>query len=201
MDKNFQSSTSEKLVSSTQRKGASAVEFAMIAPLIFLLLFGGIEFIRGNIVRHTANNAAYEAARLVISPGANRSEAVDKAEQILALAGINDATIDIEPNEIDEDTAFVTATINVPMNTNSWGISRLLAGKTLTARVQLRTERSPAIQAQNLPTVLNPPPPPPAPPEDEHRSEPEDDGNEENEPEPTQPRKKRTPKPRPAIRL
>ena len=144
------------------RTGASAVEFAMIAPLIFLLLFGGIEFIRGNIVRHTANNAAYEAAREVITPGANINEAISKAEQILALAGIAGATVVITPNEITEGTRFVSATVSIPMDVNSWGVGRLLAGKTLSSNVELRTERSPGIQAQSLPTILNQPPPPPS---------------------------------------
>ena len=45
------------------RRGAAAVEFAMTVPILFMLLFAALELGRMNMIRQTANNAAYEAAR------------------------------------------------------------------------------------------------------------------------------------------
>ena len=46
------------------RRGATAVEFAITAPIFFLFLLASFEFGWLNVIRHTADNAAYEAARV-----------------------------------------------------------------------------------------------------------------------------------------
>ncbi len=43
------------------RRGAAAVEFGS-APIFFLFVFALFEFTWTNVLRHTADNAAYEAA-------------------------------------------------------------------------------------------------------------------------------------------
>lgn len=44
------------------RKGSAAIEFAMIAPIFFLLIFGiietGVLFLAGNVLQHAADDAA-----------------------------------------------------------------------------------------------------------------------------------------------
>ena len=52
------------------RRGATTVEFAMTAPVLFLFLFAAMEFSRYNMVSQTATNAAFEGARQCIVPGA-----------------------------------------------------------------------------------------------------------------------------------
>jgi Flp pilus assembly protein TadG len=47
-------------------RGAAAVEFALISPLLFLLLFGIIEFGRAWNVRQTLTDAAREGARVAV---------------------------------------------------------------------------------------------------------------------------------------
>lgn len=51
------------------RGGTAIVEFAVVAPLIFLLFLGGLELTALNFARQTAGNASYEAARKMIIPG------------------------------------------------------------------------------------------------------------------------------------
>ncbi len=146
------------------RRGVSTVEFALIAPFVFLIIIAGIEFVRANVIRHTAENAAYAASRTVIVPGASKQEAIDRANDVLALAGVIDAVITFDPETIEEDTIFVSTNITIPMNTNSWGLSSFLKDARIEAETTLRTERAPVVQAQVLPTILNSPPPPPPPP-------------------------------------
>ena len=47
----------------SRRRGALTVEFAIVAPLIFLLFLGGLELTALNFARQTLGNASYEAAR------------------------------------------------------------------------------------------------------------------------------------------
>ncbi len=129
------------------RKGATAVEAAFIIPVVLLFVFGSVEIVRINVVRHTARNAAYEATRTGIVPGASAQEAIETANEVLAICGINDARIEIEPETIVEATQFVTTKIEIPMNTNSWGVGIFARNMTLSYDTTLRTERSPGIQA------------------------------------------------------
>ena len=46
----------------TERRGATAVEFAITAPIFFIFLLASFEFGWMNVLRHSAENAAYEGA-------------------------------------------------------------------------------------------------------------------------------------------
>jgi Flp pilus assembly protein TadG len=106
------------------RCGAAAVEFAMTVPIMLLLLFGALELGRMNMIRQTANNAAYEAARTCIVPGATKAEGVNAAKAVLDSIGVtySDPVITLEPPaaEITDTTLSVTATVVVPYGTNMW---------------------------------------------------------------------------------
>ena len=56
---------------SRRRRGQALVEFALVAPLFFLLLFGIIEAGRFIFYYETLNNATREGARYAIVNGAN----------------------------------------------------------------------------------------------------------------------------------
>jgi hypothetical protein len=127
-----------------------------------MLLFSGIEFSRANLLRHTANQAAYEAARHAIVPGANRAEAIAKAEEVLANFGVTKVDIRITPETITEETTSVRVDVEIPMDRFSWGALRFMKNRVLRTHSELLTERAPMILAQALP-VLPPPPPPPKP--------------------------------------
>jgi len=148
------------------RQGTTAVEFALISPVLFLIVFAGIEFARANIVRQTAANASYAASRAVIVPGGTKEQAIQRAEQILSMAGISNAVITISPDTITQDTASITAAVSVPMNANSWGISLFMQNRSIEAETELITERVPLIQATALPSNNVPPPVEPDPPTD-----------------------------------
>lgn len=52
------------------RKGAAAVEFALVAPVFVLLIFGIIEFGRAMMVQQILVNASREGARRAVLDGA-----------------------------------------------------------------------------------------------------------------------------------
>jgi Flp pilus assembly protein TadG len=123
------------------RRGATAVEFAIVAPIFFLFAMASLEFARLNIIRHTADNAAYEAARHAIVPGATADEAVAKATQILNIVGTRGATITVTPAKLGPDDEQVNVTIDVPMSQNGWITPRMTRSTTIRATSTLRTER------------------------------------------------------------
>lgn len=123
-------------------RGVTAVEFAITAPIFFLFVMAMFEFGRLNVIRHTADNAAYEAARHVMVPGATSEEAVDKAASILRVIGARGARVRVTPATITPDVDRITVTVNVPLDQNGWITPKFTAARTIRATSTLRTERS-----------------------------------------------------------
>ena len=103
-----------------QRRGAAMVEFAIVVPILFLFFFAAFEFCRANMIRHTVDNAVYEAARTGILPGATSGEVRDEAERILNTLGLNSSSIQVTPGQIEEDTEQVTVRVEVSLDDNSF---------------------------------------------------------------------------------
>lgn len=123
------------------RHGAVVVEFAIIAPVFFLIIFAMFEFSRLNVIRHTADNAAYEAARLAIVPGATAADAVSEAQRLLSVVGARNATVKVTPPVIDKSTKQVTVEVSVPMKHNGLVAPRFTRSTIMQSRSTLRTER------------------------------------------------------------
>lgn len=119
-----------------ERAGATAVEFAIVAPIIFMLFLGAIEMTRLNFLRHTAANAAYEAARNAIVPGGNEVDARQRALDLLTAVKA-DRGVDIA---FSETAKQVAVTVTIPMNMNSWGVTRYTTGFHITETCTLSRE-------------------------------------------------------------
>lgn len=124
------------------RRGATAVEFAITAPLFFLFVIAAFEFGRLNVIRHTADNAAYEAARHAMVPGATSAEAIAKADSILRIVGTRGSQITVTPATLTSDVDQVTVTVDVPLNQNGWIAPRSTAASSIHTSSTLRTERA-----------------------------------------------------------
>lgn len=123
------------------RRGAVVVEFAIIAPVFFLIIFAMFEFSRMQVMRHTADNAAYEAARVAMVPGATAADAENEATRILGIVGARDATVTVTPAVITRATEQVTVEVAVPMRRNALIAPRFSGNEVLRSRSTLRTER------------------------------------------------------------
>jgi Flp pilus assembly protein TadG len=126
----------------SQRRGVTAVELAIMAPLIFFLFFSLIEFSRANMMRHAVASAAFEGARTAIVPGATADDARTAALKMLkAVAAINtDVTVD--PATITDKTPTVTVTVEVLLDDNAWVVPKFFRGGALTSSVTLARERT-----------------------------------------------------------
>ncbi|MEX0612133.1 MAG: TadE family protein [Pirellulales bacterium] len=125
-----------------RRCGAAAVEFALAAPIFFLFLLAAFEFGWLNVLRHTGDNAAYEAARTAMVPGATAAEARAKADGLLSIVGARAARVTLTPSVLTPDTDEVTVTVDIPMNRNGLIVPRFSSNTTLHSSSTLRTERA-----------------------------------------------------------
>jgi Flp pilus assembly protein TadG len=127
------------------RQGAAAVEFAIVAPLFFLLVFGMLEFGRAIMVQQVLTNAAREGARIAVldSPNPTHDQVVNTVTSYMQNSGISGINVTMNPNEPTTASygQLVTVTVNVPFNSVSWlPAPWFLGGATLTASAVMRRE-------------------------------------------------------------
>ncbi len=125
------------------RRGASAVEFALVAPVFFMVLLGMIEFGRMAMVQQVITNAAREGARIAVFDGATKSKVTTKVDEYLAAASIRGAKVGVSPDPPDSAGygESVTVSVGVPFKDVSWlPAPFFLGGKTLQAESVMRRE-------------------------------------------------------------
>lgn len=118
------------------RQGALTVEFAIVAPIIFMVFVGALELTSMNLIRHSAGNAAYEVARAAIVPGVSQSDAKAKADSILNAVG---ATKNVTIN-VTDDGRTVLVEVVVPVSDNSWGVGKFTGDLTIRKKCSLSRE-------------------------------------------------------------
>ena len=125
------------------RRGAAAVEFAIIAPLFFLIIFGMIEFGRMVMVQQIITNGAREGARMAILDGATTAEVDATVATYLQNTSITGANVTINPDP-PSSAGYgepVTVTVSVSFDQVSWLPSPLfLGGSNMTATTVMRRE-------------------------------------------------------------
>ena len=126
-----------------KRRGAAVVEFAVVAPVFFLLIFGMIEYGRLVMVQQVLTNASREGARVGVLDGATQADVTTAVNNYLTSARITTATVTVTPNPPSSAGygAPVTVAISVPFNQVSWLPSPMfLGGTTMQATSVMRRE-------------------------------------------------------------
>ena len=120
------------------------VEMALVAPVFMMIFFAGLEFARICTIRNAANNAAYQAARQIVVPGATVQKAEDEVARLLNVLGVSVYNMTVTPSVIDASTERVTVHIDIPAKDNGWMSAMFVKNLTLKAGSTLFTERDTA---------------------------------------------------------
>ncbi len=81
-----------------ESRAQSLAEFAIVVPMLLMLLIGMVEFARGWMVRQVITNVAREGARLAILPNSNQSQVQARIDSLLTVGGINPASASVTLN-------------------------------------------------------------------------------------------------------
>src|SRR5580765_679363 len=90
-------------------KGAELIEFALVFPLLLLVMFGIMDF--GLLFQRyeTVTNAAREGARIAVLPDYKQSDVDARVKQYLVAAGLkSNPTITPIPKQLDVGGVCVT---------------------------------------------------------------------------------------------
>ena len=132
-----------------RRKGATAVEFAIISPILVLLLFSGIEFGRTFMAIQASDEAVRAGCRVAILDGATASEVEDAVASILDPAGISTYTVTTDPATLGSSDQWdpITVSTTIDLADVSWiGAPLFFSNTSYTASCTLPNEalRAPA---------------------------------------------------------
>ena len=136
------------------RRGVAAVEFALVAPLFFMFVFGIIEFGRMVMVQQIMTNAAREGARIAIVPGTATATVQSQVATYLVNGAVISSTsalnggtgkptmtVSPDPPSGAASGSLVTVTVTVPFTAVSWLPTPIYLGATtMTATCTMRTE-------------------------------------------------------------
>jgi Flp pilus assembly protein TadG len=130
-----------------QRRGVAAVEFAVIASLLFTLILGIVEIGRAMMVLELLNNAARNGCRTGALGGSSNSTVTAAVDSVLSTVGVTgySTTVQVNGTTADASTAVpgdaLTVSVSVPYSSVTWLPTTLfLSGQSLSGSAVMRHE-------------------------------------------------------------
>jgi Flp pilus assembly protein TadG len=133
-------------VRNRRRRGASSVEFAVVAPFLFLIILGILEVGRGLMVIHLLNNAAEAGCRTGIIEGKTTANIKSVVNTALSNAGVNGDSVIVTVNDGSSDASAaaagdeITVVVQVPIASITWVPGTTWLKGTLQGQYTMRRE-------------------------------------------------------------
>ncbi len=131
----------------SERRGTSAVEMALIAPVLISLLLGMIEAARLGMVAQLLTTAAREGCRVAVLDGMTQSDVQQHVNDVLAGSGISVGTVTPTcPSQYTWTSAPagtpITVSLSVPYSQVSWlKVSAFFSNATVSSSATMSSER------------------------------------------------------------
>ena len=131
----------EKTRRQRARRGGAMVEFALILPVFVLIAMGTIETCRVLYLRQALRIAAYESARLAITPGIDESAVRDIGELFLSDRHLQGGVIELSsPLSGVQYGDLLTVSAAIPIDANvlagTWFFTEDLLRESVTVMVE-----------------------------------------------------------------
>ena len=102
-------------------RGTSAVEMALVAPLLIALIMGQLESSRLGMVAQLLTTAAREGCRVAVINGNTQAKVQARVDAVLASSGIKVGTVTPTPGwETAVTGTPITVSLSVPYSKVSW---------------------------------------------------------------------------------
>ena len=129
-----------------RRWAASTVEFAVVAPVFFAIVFGMIELGRGLMVLHLLNHAARAGCRVAAVEGRSNSDISTAVTNTLSSQGISTEAVTVQVNDgtANASTAQagdeITVKVSIPVGKITWVPGGSILTGSLSGQYTLRRE-------------------------------------------------------------
>lgn len=123
-------------------RGVAAVEFAIVAPIFFLLVIGIIEVGRAIMVQQVLINASRVGARRAAMLSSTEEDVLAAVTEFTSGVGVNSVTATVSPDpETAEGGTSLTVSTSVSYANVSWlPTPWFMGGKTLSSSAVMRKE-------------------------------------------------------------
>jgi Flp pilus assembly protein TadG len=127
---------------SHRRRGVAAVEFAIVAPIFFMLIIGIIEIGRAMMVQQVLINASRVGARKAITLSSNEQAVTDAVVEYGNGVGISGITVAVSPNPATAAAGqAITVDVEIDFQDVTWlPAPWFMGGKNLAATSVMRKE-------------------------------------------------------------
>lgn len=125
------------------RRGAAAVEFAIVAVPLFLLILTCFEFCRGMMVVSTMDEAVRAGCRVAILRGSTLTAVEQEVGNFLGISGVDSYSVSVSPGVSDDAEEWdpVTVTISATLSDMSWiPLPNFLSGRVYSATCTMSKE-------------------------------------------------------------
>jgi Flp pilus assembly protein TadG len=119
----------------SKRHGAATVEFALVAPVLFMFVFAIFEFGRAFMVIDLLNDAARVGCRQGAVQSYSTSTITSNVQSRLQGEGVNNASVTVLVNGTTADPStsantgdLVTVQVSVPVSSITWTNAKYLSG-------------------------------------------------------------------------
>ena len=115
----------------------------MTVPVMFLIFFACLDFVRYNLVRNVITHSAYEGARAAIVPGNTTSDVKQIIRRKMApIAGGMEYTVRIDPAELPTNSNEIRVTINVDISQGGFVVSKYFTSQQIEESLTILNENA-----------------------------------------------------------
>lgn len=132
-----------------KRSGVAMLEFAIVLPILLMLVLGIIEMGRVMMLNQVVTNANREACRQAIVPGASQTRIMEIVHQSLDASGVSGTGRVVQlldqagsPAQLEAiaSKSPVIVETQIPYAENTWGFTSIMGSRLLVSRVTMRRE-------------------------------------------------------------
>lgn len=106
----------------SNRRGVATVEFAVILPIMVLIVMATIECTSMIFLQQSLEIVCYETVRTAARPQTLSADATDRANEVIADRSLTDCTVTIVPTEVNDmpQGAAITVTATAGTSENAF---------------------------------------------------------------------------------
>jgi Flp pilus assembly protein TadG len=137
---------SHRVLRAFRRRGAAAVEFAVIGSVFFVFVLGFIELGRGFMVQHLMTNAARQGCRVAVIEGKTNTDVTNAVVSVLGGEGISGDTVSVQVKDAAANASTaqsgdeISVTVSIPTSTVSWVPAANFLVGTISGKYTMRRE-------------------------------------------------------------
>lgn len=125
-----------------RKRGAAAVECAIVLPVFVIILLGTIETCTMIFLQQSLKIAAYEGARVALIPKSTTASVEKAAKDILNVRRVKGFNVTVTPSNFPSQAygTLIRVDVSAPCNENSPFVPFFYNSRTLTGSVEMMKE-------------------------------------------------------------